>query len=413
MRYDMKNRIGIIGLAAVVVTLCLVMSGCGGGGGGSTAATGAIEGYVYVPAGVLAANDTRAAAVPTGYAPLSSASIEVSSGIRTFQTTTDASGHFSVNGLPVGAASVRVVPPTGMSYRSLDTTVNVAGNSTTMIGEEGKVSLLSSAAASLAVSIAQIDLSTWPTVKLHVDVDDPSANIRLMGLQSGSFTVRLNGVATAVEQVQIDDGYVLTLTARDATAQQCAVVVDSSFCDRSGSANAVAARQINRFILPVGGSSVTYDFKDSAYTVLHPGMWHMGVDYGVQAGTPVYAVARGEVVRRVINGQVTGLIIKHLTTENLQTTSGATHTFYAVYGYINATVSNGSMVQAGQQIGTVAQWTPGTHLHFGIRVGQDITAEWRLSTMVGGHIPSADANGWTSGWADPAAFFEDHTPDNN
>jgi len=96
---------------------------------------------------------------------------------------------------------------------------------------------------------------------------------------------------------------------------------------------------------------------------------HLGEDYAAPAGTPVYAVASGEVVLRHDDpypGQMTGwgnaLIISHQMPGD--------QTIYSQYAHFQTMLVNlGDAVEAGQQIGTIGQtgFATGPHLHLEIK----------------------------------------------
>jgi hypothetical protein len=94
-----------------------------------------------------------------------------------------------------------------------------------------------------------------------------------------------------------------------------------------------------------------------------PGLWHTGENWhltsGETAGTPVAAVADGEVVYAGADYPGLVIIVAH---------DGG---LFSMYGHLNfdAPVAEGDRVQRGQQIGSVLQRADGrlSHLHFEIR----------------------------------------------
>ncbi len=96
---------------------------------------------------------------------------------------------------------------------------------------------------------------------------------------------------------------------------------------------------------------------------------HLGEDYAAPAGTPVYAVASGEVVLRhddpypgEMKGWGNALIIRH------ETPGG--ETIYSQYAHFqDMVVDEADLVELGEQIGTIGQtgFATGPHLHLEIK----------------------------------------------
>jgi len=102
---------------------------------------------------------------------------------------------------------------------------------------------------------------------------------------------------------------------------------------------------------------------------------HIGSDFLVPIGTPVYSVSDGVVVSMVTDDSFgsgnTALAIQH------QSVSGP---FIAIYGHVQKAdlkVSIGAVVKKGQLLSTIGRWPNGAHLHFGIRPGSGMsTTNW-------------------------------------
>jgi murein DD-endopeptidase MepM/ murein hydrolase activator NlpD len=106
--------------------------------------------------------------------------------------------------------------------------------------------------------------------------------------------------------------------------------------------------------LPVDGP-ITGKFGD--VYVINGRTWeHLGVDFGVPVGTPVFAPAAGEIVPFVNDGSFgIGVCIRH---------SDGWHTLYAHLS--RADVATGARVGAGQRIGATGAtgFVTGPHLHW-------------------------------------------------
>ncbi|MGH2550265.1 MAG: M23 family metallopeptidase, partial [Thermomicrobiales bacterium] len=95
----------------------------------------------------------------------------------------------------------------------------------------------------------------------------------------------------------------------------------------------------------------------------YPGLWHTGENWhlndGETGGTPIFAVADGEVVYAGSDYPGLVIVIQH----------GAES--FSMYGHLNvdSAVAMGAKVQRGEQIGSVLTRTDGrlSHLHFEIR----------------------------------------------
>jgi murein DD-endopeptidase MepM/ murein hydrolase activator NlpD len=93
------------------------------------------------------------------------------------------------------------------------------------------------------------------------------------------------------------------------------------------------------------------------------GSYHGALDYGVSAGTPVYAAATGVVIKtaNLTSSYGTYVVIQH---------ANGLQTWYAHGTSGSITVSEGQTVSKGQQImlsGNTGHST-GPHLHFEVRV---------------------------------------------
>ena len=101
---------------------------------------------------------------------------------------------------------------------------------------------------------------------------------------------------------------------------------------------------------------------------------HLGADINgngeLRAGTPVYAIARGKVLRKSASAAWgagnTALAILH---------QGAEGPFVAVYGHIRTELKQKDCVEGGTEIGQIGPYPAGgDHLHFGIKSGRVVPA---------------------------------------
>lgn len=124
--------------------------------------------------------------------------------------------------------------------------------------------------------------------------------------------------------------------------------------------------------------------------------YHIANDYGIEAGTHVFAIGYGNVVKVQSDWPGSAVFIKHTAADGQQ--------FLAVYGHLENAVAEGATVSMGQQIGDVYDWGSNSHLHFGIRNAT---------------VPASDNNGnmpcssWTTtpdtnGYVDPLPYLAAH-----
>jgi murein DD-endopeptidase MepM/ murein hydrolase activator NlpD len=115
------------------------------------------------------------------------------------------------------------------------------------------------------------------------------------------------------------------------------------------------------YVWPVRGGRVTqgYGMTPFALTGAYGGGIHYGIDISAPTGTPVYATAGGTAISVGFNNFTYGkwVVIRH------------DDGFLSLYGHLSQqSVSQGSRVSAGQQIGAVGStgFSTGPHLHFTI-----------------------------------------------
>ena len=111
-----------------------------------------------------------------------------------------------------------------------------------------------------------------------------------------------------------------------------------------------------------GSGRVTSEFGMRKHPQFNTGLGHTGMDIAAPIGTPVIAVAAGEVLfAGSMRGYGNVLMIDHGS--NLLT----------VYGHLSRMdVGEGQVVRQGQVIGGVGNTgvSTGSHLHFEVRVGE-------------------------------------------
>lgn len=412
-------------LVAAAVCVFVAIAGCGGGGGaaGGGGLSGSLEGSVFVPGGRSGLGATYLATdrsgPPAGYQPLVGATVTATVNGIGYTALTDGNGHFLISRIPSGTALIRITPPAGSSYQVFTASADILSGGRAAIGQDGSVSLLTGGASSLDVTINSLDVSAWPTVRAYVSVLDPKADAAIIGMSAGDFTFLLNGAQVGVSGLgtEMTTGanprqvYVLTAGGSGPLPTFLKADVTATFSTKSGSATA-SISNATAFVPPMTDMTVSNAFKDPGYAVDQPGKWHLGADIPATVGTSVKAIARGLVVGVIISGMDGRVIVKHRVSSDLTTSGGITRDIYVIYGNITPAAVNGSVVEAGQQIGLVHLHGSDPHLHLGIRVGQTIDSPWDDADLVGGAIPAADAFGLTDGWVDPIAFMAGKTPDN-
>jgi murein DD-endopeptidase MepM/ murein hydrolase activator NlpD len=118
---------------------------------------------------------------------------------------------------------------------------------------------------------------------------------------------------------------------------------------------------------------------------------HRAMDIGADKGTPVYSSTAGKVVKVGASGYgPNGVYIQIDKSFYLDPNQAAKNPFYVIYGHLDTTsVKVGSVVTAGQQIGTVGDKDiPGQfHLHYQIKnnLGYDSTG---LSININSNFPT-------------------------
>lgn len=174
----------------------------------------------------------------------------------------------------------------------------------------------------------------------------------------------------------------------------------------------------NSFVLPVEPYTVGgHGFGDRIRR--HFLLWavHLGDDVLAEAGTPVKAVADGEVVwSEIRRGRPEkknwgGIVVvkSQIPNPNAQSMSNDQMTnYYCIYGHIaNLKVKVGDKVTAGQAIGDVATgntpengWWEKPHLHFGIYTGP-----WKGEVPAGWWRPEHWRRTKIRWWVNPREFL--------
>lgn len=131
-------------------------------------------------------------------------------------------------------------------------------------------------------------------------------------------------------------------------------------------------------------------------TAYDAGIYHTGRDFGASVGTAVKAIGPGKVKANLDfgTGYARAVFVQHTAADGTN--------FLVLYGHINSSIAAGTVVNAGDQVGTVAQIAyPPYHLHLGLIPGTSYpSSNW-------GRMPCAS---WpaTNGFVDPIAFLGDH-----
>jgi murein DD-endopeptidase MepM/ murein hydrolase activator NlpD len=148
---------------------------------------------------------------------------------------------------------------------------------------------------------------------------------------------------------------------------------------------------------------------------VYPGARHLGSDLKAEVGDPVFAVADGLVIARSGPAQASGwglgnygLAVRHFSPRG---------EFTAIYGHIQTDLFIGSLVFAGQPLGSVGRYYEGrldaetgemiyveygAHLHFGV-----IKPGGALPQRGWGRLPDADCAGagTAEGFVPPIAWI--------
>jgi murein DD-endopeptidase MepM/ murein hydrolase activator NlpD len=138
---------------------------------------------------------------------------------------------------------------------------------------------------------------------------------------------------------------------------------DDSSADKASSQQSGSGDQASSdgYVLPVSGASIGTPYHQSG------SMWssgyHTGTDFVVPTGTPVHAIADGQVVYAGWGGAYGNrVVIKHADGK------------YSQYAHLSSlSVSAGQSVSSDQQIGLSGATgnVTGPHLHFEVRTGPD------------------------------------------
>ncbi|MCD4556732.1 M23 family metallopeptidase [Schaalia sp. lx-100] len=210
---------------------------------------------------------------------------------------------------------------------------------------------------------------------------DPVRSISLPVREVGTDTA---GKSWANTLVPLEDDTSLTENISAATRARVRTPVTLSPCVPSDTA-AAGGRTVTQssqiyFPVPAGAYEYTSPFGPRIDPLGRGESFHSGSDFAGPLGTPIYAVADGEVIKAAeAVGAGTNLKIRHMDSDG--------SVFYSVYyhQYINQiTVSEGDQVKAGQHIGAIGNngWSTGPHLHLEIHDSSDTPVDpmvWLLS----------------------------------
>ena len=117
------------------------------------------------------------------------------------------------------------------------------------------------------------------------------------------------------------------------------------------------------FAYPVEGARISDEFGSRIHPVSGAVLFHLGMDFAAEAGTPITAAADGAVVKTGFDSECGNYLI--LLHEN----GAATYYFHCR----DILVEEGKKVKIGEQIATVGSTgkSTGSHLHFGVSRGGD------------------------------------------
>ena len=147
-------------------------------------------------------------------------------------------------------------------------------------------------------------------------------------------------------------------------------------CELRGGANSLASAfksESDLVVMPMAAGTyrLTSPFGLRIDPISYTSSFHLGQDMAAPAGTPIYAMADGEVVYagEGIAGRSSNLIvIAHVI-------DGKEYTTWYVHMYDDGVhVKKGDKVRAGQHIADVGSkgWSTGPHLHFEVHTGHEI-----------------------------------------
>lgn len=111
---------------------------------------------------------------------------------------------------------------------------------------------------------------------------------------------------------------------------------------------------------PTGSDLTTdkaYNFKSLIY-LSNFGRWHSGDDYKASLGNDIYSVSDGIVYIVKPSGSESYVIVKSDSEIGI---------VYFIYGHVEASVTQGSSISAGQRLGKVLRYGSPDHLHFGVQ----------------------------------------------
>ncbi len=243
----------------------------------------------------------------------------------------------------------------GASSISQDFTT-IPGQTYTLSFDYGSASVGSISNQSLAVSLTDINTSTNLLSTAVLDTTGSSNLTQIFNTYTFQFTAigsvtRLTFNDISTETVSVD-GALDNISVNLSTApvaiytlsQPLEVIYNPS----------TASEQMNGTVL---GQCVYGGYCARKSSTLA----HNGVDYSVAKGTPVYAICDGTVKKAVKGGAIASrfTVIEH-------SGCGGFNQLFAYYGHIDPIVKNGTHVEAGQIIGSVANWKANSHLQLSL-----------------------------------------------
>jgi len=163
----------------------------------------------------------------------------------------------------------------------------------------------------------------------------------------------------------------------------------------------------------VGGSHLEHDSYNGGNYIT--GYYHLGIDMSADINDPVYPISEGKIIGVSIDGWTDATTINYAILIKHELNNGKS--FIALYGHLLAKTGDAmpevdDLVYPGKSIGTIGDWSGGTHLHFSIwpdkrsRPSGKYGRVWYVPTKKDPTAPWPKAYGQV----DPISFLNTHHP---
>lgn len=224
----------------------------------------------------------------------------------------------------------------------------------------------------VVAGVTALVLSAAGAVTTHMqegDIVDPVSHVGVLNAASSLGSTGVGGTSTTDvledrQQVVSRDSQRQALEQRtnerlvdraEAQAEQRNAALKQF---RDAAEKTAAQLKLDQWVLPLGDYEITADFGQSS------GLWahtHTGLDFAAPSGTPIVAVAGGQVTETGYDGSYGN--------KTVITLDDGTEMWYC--HQTSFTVKPGDAVRPGQQIGTVGSTgnSTGPHLHLEVRPG--------------------------------------------